>query len=57
MSNSYPSKHQALKNAVEKGYITKQDMIAQLNKPKKPKRKKINRPKPRIFYGLNTNSM
>lgn len=54
---NYPSKQQALKNAVLKGYITKQEMLAELNKPKKPKRKKINRPKPRIFYGLNTNSM
>jgi len=57
IDNPYPTKGQALKLAVEKGYITKEQMMAELNKPKKPKRKPVKRPKPRIIYGLNTNSM
>jgi hypothetical protein len=57
IDNPYPTKGQALKLAVEKGYITKEQMMAEMNKPKKPKRKPFKKPKPRIFYGLNTNSM
>jgi hypothetical protein len=56
IDNPYPTKGQALKLAVEKGYITKEEMMAEMNKPK-PKRKVVKKPKPRIIYGLNTNSM
>jgi Mg2+ and Co2+ transporter CorA len=36
--------------------MEREEMMAEMNKPK-PKRKVIKKPKPRIIYGLNTNSM
>lgn len=49
----------ALQNALEKGYITQEEYTKAVNKPLKPKRKKILKKKPlaRIYYGLNTNAM
>ncbi len=51
------ARHEALKNALDKGYITQGDYNKQVNKPFKPKKKKITNPKAVIFGGLNTNSM
>jgi len=49
-----PTGHDALINAIEKGYITPQEAKQAIKQPVKIKEKK---PKARIIYGLNTNSM
>jgi hypothetical protein len=55
-----PTGEQAIKNALQKGYITL-DELADYRKQQEQKKanKKIVMPKrkPRIIYGLNTNSM
>ena len=55
-----PTKQQAIKNALQKGYVT-QDEVDDYHKQQQEKKamKKIvkPKPKPRILYGLNTNSM
>lgn len=57
-----PTGEQAIKNAVEKGLIT-QEQVKEYRKEKSEKAKlknkklKKKRPKPVIIYGLNTNSM
>jgi hypothetical protein len=55
-----PTGEQSIKNAVQKGYITL-DQVADYRKQKAEEKanKKVVIPKrkPRILYGLNTNSM
>ena len=52
------ARKKALQNAVDKGYITKEDFERGMKIPlKKEKPKPKPKPKPRILYGLNTNSM
>lgn len=50
-------RYEALKNALDKGYITQEEYNKGINKPYKEKKKKVKKPKPVIFGGLNTNSM
>lgn len=50
-------RREALKNALDKGYITQEEYNKHVNKPFKPKKKKVKNPKAVIFGGLNTNAM
>lgn len=50
-------RYEALKNALDKGYITQEEYNKGINKPYKEKKKKVEKPKAVIFGGLNTNSM
>ena len=51
------ARHEALKNALDKGYITQEEYNKGIGKPFKEKKKKEENPTPVIFGGLNTNSM
>ena len=52
------ARKRALQNALDKGYITKEDFDRGMKIPvKKEKPKPDPKPKARILYGLNTNSM
>ena len=50
-------RREALKNALDKGYITQEEYNKHVNKPYEPKKKKVKNPRAVIFYGLNTNAM
>lgn len=50
-------RREALKNALDKGYITQEEYHKHVNKPYKEKKKKVKNPKAVIFGGLNTNAM
>jgi hypothetical protein len=53
-------KRQAVQNAIDSGYITKEEVKGQRNKiekAKKEKKKKLKNKPPVIYYGLNTNAM
>ncbi len=50
-------RHEALKIAFDKGYITEEEYKKGINKPYKEKKKKVKNPKAVIFGGLNTNAM
>jgi hypothetical protein len=50
-------RHEALKIAFDKGYITEEEYKKGINKPYKEKKKKVKNPIAVIFGGLNTNSM
>lgn len=55
-----PTGEQAIKNAVQKGYITLDEVADYRKQQAENKAKKkivIPKRKPRILYGLNTNSM
>lgn len=51
------ARHEALKNALDKGFITQEEYNKGIGKPFKEKKKKVKKPAPIIFGGLNTNSM
>jgi hypothetical protein len=51
------ARHEALKNALDKRFITQEEYNKEINKPYKPKKKKVKNPTAVIFKGLNTNSM
>jgi len=51
------ARHEALKNALDKGFITQEEYNKGINKPHKEKKKKVKNPPAIIFKGLNTNSM
>ena len=50
-------RREALKNALDKGYMTQEEYDKHVNKPYKEKKKKVKNPKAVIFGGLNTNAM
>jgi membrane carboxypeptidase/penicillin-binding protein len=50
-------RQEALKNALDKGYITQEEYDKSMKKPYKEKKKKVKNPRAVIFGGLNTNSM
>jgi hypothetical protein len=57
------AKKQAVKKALELGYVTKKEVDKHCAKKgnekvaKKNKEEKLSKKKPRIIYGLNTNAM
>lgn len=51
------ARHEALKNALDKGFITQEEYNKGIGKPFKEKKKKVEKPIAVIFKGLNTNSM
>ena len=51
------ARREALKGALDKGYISEEEYNKAINKPYKEKKKKVKNPRAVIFGGLNTNSM